>query len=1018
MFKSLSIPSYLTVCFTTLALVGCGCSSEEEPVKIPEPEPEISVASLMVTTNIFNSSPSCPNGGIEIPMGFDQNGNGELDNNEITSIETVCNGTNGVNALIAIASLPAGSTCPAGGLTINVGLDLNGDKILKNNEITQTSNVCHGQNGAPGEDGFSYLISTSAEAAGSNCPFGGVRIESGKDTNRNNLLDESEVEQTQYVCNGSAGNTAPTVPEETAVELAVNQTKSFTLLASDVNNDRLSFILITEPEFGKLTSFSAENGEVTYQPNANYVGNDSFTYRVDDGQYESEVGKVSLSVQPQTVAAGYFQIDTNNLQIVDSPDGLATRSYYISGVTVDNQVTAELLSPAALNAKNLRALTDDNEETVAVEPVVLAPLQTIPNASGTTIIEVSLYDGADAQRGIGERQIIFSYEYDWTANGSQLSVAPSPAGNAWARYFTRNGEVAVSLTLDNSTAEVFHVTPAGELQFTVASLFADDQLGGTLQPGVFGAGSYFYKVKFTDFPVVDTYGNSFSELQGRFNVSNQPLPVAQNINNSFEVREGQLTQINAKLRASGGTGPLIFSVVEQPEPGTIGLNDDSTGDVTYQPKNANLLVSDALSFKVNDGFTDSNEARAFFTIRDDRARLNASLRSVTDIDTKVNTLTWTDNWTDETGYRVEQYNDACGCWQVAELLAPSPESGLPFSWQRAVSERSYYRVFVMLPEGDEMLAPGVVVANADFNSQLKLDQTNPVSGVVELSLVSPSPLIQNVQYYINYAPAGNYWQCRRSDWPRYACSVNTSNYTDGNHEVLVETQLQPSSYVRFKDTFTTESPVITPTPFINLSTRVHTGTNSNYTPQIGTHEIQAYATQSNGISHVELSFENEAGEIITSPNSRWANSLYPCAAGIYPPTHYYCTTKNAYTWTKSSLVPGGYQYQVKAVSYDGNERERNGTLYIPLDISLISPNSDSVSGNTLAINGSVGTTNNPVRITVSFGSLTVLDTTGPVFNATLDVSNVAAGTYTLRVTAKDIVTGHSSAISRSIKLNL
>lgn len=1015
MFKSLSIPSYLTVCFTTLALVGCGGSSEEEPVKIPEPEPEISVASLMVTTNIFNSSPSCPNGGIEIPMGFDQNGNGELDNNEITSIETVCNGTNGVNALIAIASLPAGSTCPAGGLTINVGLDLNGDKILKNNEITQTSNVCHGQNGAPGEDGFSYLISTSAEAAGSNCPFGGVRIESGKDTNRNNLLDESEVEQTQYVCNGSAGNTAPTVPEETAVELAVNQTKSFTLLASDVNNDRLSFILITEPEFGKLTSFSAENGEVTYQPNANYVGNDSFTYRVDDGQYESEVGKVSLSVQPQTVAAGYFQIDTNNLQIVDSPDGLATRSYYISGVTVDNQVTAELLSPAALNAKNLRALTDDNEETVAVEPVVLAPLQTIPNASGTTTIEVSLYDGADAQRGIGERQIIFSYEYDWTANGSQLSVAPSPAGNAWARYFTRNGEVAVSLTLDNSTAEVFHVTPAGELQFTVASLFADDQLGGTLQPGVFGAGSYFYKVKFTDFPVVDTYGNSFSELQGRFNVSNQPLPVAQNINNSFEVREGQLTQINAKLRASGGTGPLIFSVVEQPEPGTIGLNDDSTGDVTYQPKNANLLVSDALSFKVNDGFTDSNEARAFFTIRDDRARLNASLRSVTDIDTKVNTLTWTDNWTDETGYRVEQYNDACGCWQVAELLAPSPESGLPFSWQRAVSERSYYRVFVMLPEGDEMLAPGIVAANADFNSQLKLDQTNPVSGVVELSLVSPSPLIQNVQYYINYAPAGNYWQCRRSDWPSYACTVNTSNYTDGSHEVLVEAQLQPSSYVRFKDTFTTENPTAA---HINLSTHVHTGTNSNYTPQIGTHEIQAYATQSNGISHVELSFENEAGEIITSPNSRWANSLYPCAAGIYPPTHYYCTTKNAYTWTKSSLVPGGYQYQVKAVSYDGNERERNGTLYIPLDISLISPNSDSVSGNTLAINGSVGTTNNPVRITVSFGSLTVLDTTGPVFNATLDVSNVAAGTYTLRVTAKDIVTGHSSAISRSIKLNL
>jgi hypothetical protein len=41
--------------------------------------------------------------------------------------------------------------------------------------------------------------------AGANCPNGGQRIDVGRDTNGNGTLDDGEIEQTAYVCNGVSG---------------------------------------------------------------------------------------------------------------------------------------------------------------------------------------------------------------------------------------------------------------------------------------------------------------------------------------------------------------------------------------------------------------------------------------------------------------------------------------------------------------------------------------------------------------------------------------------------------------------------------------------------------------------------------------------------------------------------------------------------------------------------------------------------------------------------------------------
>jgi hypothetical protein len=63
----------------------------------------------------------------------------------------------------------------------------------------------NGTNGTNGVDGKTMLTKTTPIAAGSNCAYGGTKIESGIDANNNGTLEASEVTatQTQYVCNGA-----------------------------------------------------------------------------------------------------------------------------------------------------------------------------------------------------------------------------------------------------------------------------------------------------------------------------------------------------------------------------------------------------------------------------------------------------------------------------------------------------------------------------------------------------------------------------------------------------------------------------------------------------------------------------------------------------------------------------------------------------------------------------------------------------------------------------------------------
>jgi len=68
---------------------------------------------------------------------------------------------------------------------------------------------CGGDDGA---NGLSTVMALSSEPAGASCPVDCTRVTPGLDLNRDGGLQDSEVTQTEFVCNGSAGATGSTGP--------------------------------------------------------------------------------------------------------------------------------------------------------------------------------------------------------------------------------------------------------------------------------------------------------------------------------------------------------------------------------------------------------------------------------------------------------------------------------------------------------------------------------------------------------------------------------------------------------------------------------------------------------------------------------------------------------------------------------------------------------------------------------------------------------------------------------------
>ena len=116
-----------------------------------------------------------------------------------------------------------------------------------------------------------------------------------------------EAALTQFINSlGGSVNHTP-VANAQSVTVAENNSVNITLTGSDSDGNSLTYMVVTSTSHGTLTG-TAPN--LTYTPNTNFNGSDSFTFKVSDGSLVSTTATVSITV------TGVNQAPTANAQTI------------------------------------------------------------------------------------------------------------------------------------------------------------------------------------------------------------------------------------------------------------------------------------------------------------------------------------------------------------------------------------------------------------------------------------------------------------------------------------------------------------------------------------------------------------------------------------------------------------------------------------------------------------------------------------------------------------------------------
>ncbi|HEX7666964.1 MAG TPA: hypothetical protein VF407_20685, partial [Polyangiaceae bacterium] len=157
----------------------------------------------LISSSSAPADATCPNGGTKLSVGNDTNGNGTLDPDEVTGTQEICNAATPTTAPATLTSVtPTGpdATCTNGGVMVKSGADTNGNGKLDDSEVTDTKEICTGGSSA-------VLSTTTAVGQGDlNCPLGGTETQSGPDNGNgggvagDGVLQTGEITSTTYAC--------------------------------------------------------------------------------------------------------------------------------------------------------------------------------------------------------------------------------------------------------------------------------------------------------------------------------------------------------------------------------------------------------------------------------------------------------------------------------------------------------------------------------------------------------------------------------------------------------------------------------------------------------------------------------------------------------------------------------------------------------------------------------------------------------------------------------------------------
>ncbi len=342
-----------------------------------------------------------------------------------------------------------------------------------------------------------------------------------------------------------------------------------TLNATDGDGDLLSYSIITNGAIGMVMITNASTGAYSYTPNANANGVDSFSFKVNDGQLDSNIATVNVDIaavnDAPVAAAANLSADENVAQ---------------NGVLLASDIDADELTYFIVN--------NANKGTAVITNASTGTYTYTPNANAT---------GADSFTFKVNDGLLDSNVAVVSVNIALVNVAPVSFNSALNTFEDITVDGGLNVTDGDGDALNYRIITNARKGLAVITNASTGSYRYTPNPGVTGADSFTFKAN------DGLLDSDLATVSVNIVLVNFP-PEA----NDGDVNTDENIVVNGILSANDrDADSLIFSVVEKARKGTAVITNVSTGAYRYSP-NAGETGMDSFTFKVNDGLLDSGIA--------------------------------------------------------------------------------------------------------------------------------------------------------------------------------------------------------------------------------------------------------------------------------------------------------------------------------------------------------------------------------------------------------------------------
>ena len=383
------------------------------------------------------------------------------------------------------------------------------------------------------------------------------------------------IENSQIALRKAETNNVQPVARAQTLSVDKNRSKEITLIGTDADKDEISFTIMDGATHGRLVG-KAPN--IIYTPDVDYVGNDSFTFKVNDRFEDSEIETVSITV----VATNIVKIATGN--------NITPQAFSQSINANEDRVKSITLRGADSDADNLNFIIVEGPENGSINGA----------APNLTYLPFADYNGSDSftfkvNDGLDDSE---------TATVSITITGRNDVPKGISQDLNTNENTPISFTLSGTDVD------SSDLVFTLLESPTHGILEGTIPNFTYTPAANYNGADSLVFNVNDgiTVSTKTTILLTVNSVNNEPVAEK----DSFTLMEDEsLSNTVARNDAPSGDGTDSWVVTEEASHGVVTLSRN--GSFVYTPEQ-NYNGTDHFSYSLSDSDMDVSTASVSLNI--------------------------------------------------------------------------------------------------------------------------------------------------------------------------------------------------------------------------------------------------------------------------------------------------------------------------------------------------------------------------------------------------------------------